>query len=73
MFDKPISNIEIFVKDKKSIDKIKKILSKTGNTEVKIKIQNEKNKYIFNLKNKRYVDRKNINLLKNQGISTNIF
>ena len=73
LFDKPISNIEIFVKDKKSIDKIKKILSKTGNTEVKIKIQNEKNKYIFNLKNKRYVDRKNINLLKNQGISTNIF
>ena len=72
LFDKPISNIELFIKDQKSIDKIEKILSKNGNTEVKIKIQDEKNKYIFNLKNKRFVDRKSLNLLKNQGISTNI-
>ena len=49
-----------------------KILSKNGNTEVKIKITDERNKYIINLKNKRFVDRKSLNLLKNQGISTNI-
>ena len=66
-------NIEIFIKDQKSIDKIEKILSKKGNTEVKIKINDEKNKYIINLKNKRFVDRKSLNLLKNQGISANIF
>ena len=72
LFNKPISNIELHIKDQKSISEIEKILSKLGNTEVKIKIQNEHNKYIFNLKNKRLVDRKNINLLKNQGISTNI-
>ncbi len=72
LFNKPISNIEIFIKDKKSIDKIEKILSKNGNTEVKIKIKDEKKKYIINLKNKRFVDRKSLNLLKNQGISTNI-
>ena len=72
LFNKPISNIEIFIKDQKSIDKIKKILSKNGNTEVKIKINDEKNKYIINLKNKRFVDRKSLNLLKNQGISANI-
>ena len=52
---------------------IEKILSKSGNTEVKIKIQDEKNKYIFNLKNKRFVERKHLSLLKNQGISTYIF
>ena len=62
----------ISIKDQKSIDKIKKILSKNGNTEVKIKINDDKNKYIINLKNKRFVDRKSLNLLKNQGISTNI-
>ena len=39
---------------------------------MKIKIKDEKNKYIINLKNKRLVDRKSLNLLKNQGISTNI-
>ncbi len=72
LFNKPISNIEIFIKDQKSIDKIEKILSKNGNTEVKIKIKDERNKYIINLKNKRFVDRKSLNLLKNQGISTNI-
>ena len=31
------------------------------------------NKLIFNLRNKRFVDRKNLNLLKNQGISANIY
>ena len=55
-----------------TVDEIEKILSKNGNTEVKIKIKDEKNKYIINLKNKRFVDRKSLNLLKNQGISTNI-
>ena len=73
LFNKPISNIEIFIKDQKSINKIEKILSKNGNTEVKIKINDDRNKYIINLKNKRFVDRKSLNLLKNQGISTNIF
>ena len=72
LFNKPISNVELFIKDQKFIDKIEKILSKDGNTEVKIKIQDEKKKYIFNLKNKRFVDRKSLNLLKNQGISANI-
>ena len=28
--------------------------------------------FTFNLKNKRYLDRTHINLLKNQGIDTNI-
>ncbi len=72
LLNKPISNVEIFIDNQKSIEMIEKILSKSGNTEVKIKIKDEKNKYIFNLKNKRFVDRKHLNLLKNQGISTYI-
>ncbi len=73
LLNKPISNVEIFIDNQKSIEMIEKILSKSGNTEVKIKIQDEKNKYIFNLKNKRFVERKHLSLLKNQGISTYIF
>ena len=72
LINKPISNIEIFIEDQKNLQTVEKILSKTGDTQVKISILADKDKYIFNLKNKRFVDRKNLNLLKNQGISTNI-
>ena len=72
LFNKPITNIEIFLNDPKSVEKIDKILSKNGETQVKINIKAENDKLIFNLKNKRLVDRKNLNLLKNQGISANI-
>ena len=73
LYDKPITNVEILVKDEKSLEKIEKILSKDGETHVVIKIDDKENKLIFNLKNKRFVDRKNLNLLKNQGISANIY
>ena len=51
---------------------IDKILYKPGETNVKIKIVSDSKEFIFNLKNKRYLDKTHINLLKNQGISTNI-
>ena len=73
LYNKPITNVEILVKDEKSLEKIEKILSKDGETHVVIKIDDKENKLIFNLKNKRFVDRKNLNLLKNQGISANIY
>ena len=48
------------------------MLNKAGNTEVKIEIKDQENHLIFKLKNKRQVDRKSLNTLKNQGISTTI-
>ena len=72
LFNKPISNVEIFLKNSNSIEKVEKILSKNGETQVQINIQDNKDNFIFNLKNKRFVDRKNLNLLKNQGILANI-
>ena len=72
ILNKPIENIEIILNNSKSIEKIEKILSKDGQTQVKINIQEDKEKLIFNLKNKRFVDRKHLNLLKNQGINANI-
>ncbi len=72
LFNQPIFNVEIFLKNSNAIEKVEKILSKNGETQVKINILDKKDNFIFNLKNKRFVDRKNLNLLKNQGISANI-
>ena len=72
LFNKPITDIEIILTNLNHIEKIEKILSENGETKVKINIQDEKEKFIFNLKNKRFVDRKHLNLLKNQGILANI-
>ncbi len=73
LYEKPINNIEIIIKDQKYLNDVQKILEKNGQTQVIIKILDQDNKLVFNLKNRRLVDRKNLNLLKNQGISTNIF
>ena len=73
LYEKPINNIEILIKNEKYLNQVQKILEKNGQTQVIIKILDQDNKLVFNLKNKRLVDRKNLNLLKNQGISTNIF
>ena len=72
LYNKPISSVELLIRDEFLIDNIKNILSETGSTEVKIKLLNKDKNLTFSLKNKRFVDRKNLNLLKNQGISTNI-
>lgn len=72
LINKPINLIEILLKDEKNLKNIKEILSKPGNTEVKINIEQEGIKYFFKLKNKRQVDKSHLNLLKNQGILANI-
>ena len=42
-----------------------------GKTEVLIKVNNDKEKFTFKLKNKRNIDRKLINLIKNKNIKAN--
>ena len=73
LYNQPINNVEIIINNEASINKIEKMLDKDGQTKVTIKIVDKKNNLVFNLKKKRYVDRKNLNLLKNQGISSNIY
>ena len=53
-----------------SINEISSLIEKEGLTEVKIKVKDKDNELVFKLKNKRLVDRKSINTLKNQDIST---
>ena len=72
MVNKPIKNVVISIEDENSLKKIDKILYKPGDTIVKIKVISNSEELVFNLKNKRYFNRSHINLLKNQGINTNI-
>ena len=48
---------------------ISKLLPRQGDTSVKIKLSDKENNFSFQLKNKRNIDRKTINLLRNKEIS----
>jgi len=72
LFNKPVPSITFNLKSTKDIDEISNLLHKEGSTEVKINILNKENKINFKLKNKRQIDRKSINILRNKDISTTI-
>ena len=69
LLNKPIQEVTLNLKSSKEIDEISKFLPEKGNTVIKIKISDKNNNYSFQLKNKRYIDRKTINLLRNKEIS----
>ena len=58
--------------DPEQVKEISNILIKEGSTNVKIIINSLDNNLVFQLRNKRFVDRQSINILKNQGILTTI-
>ena len=67
------SQLEVAKSKKRFNYQIKQILTKSGDTNVQIRIIEDAKNYAFKLRNKRLVDRSHINLLKKQGITTNIF
>ena len=56
----------------KTSDKISDLVDEEGTTEVKINITDKNNEISFKLKNKRLIDRKAINIIRNRDISTTI-
>jgi DNA polymerase-3 subunit alpha len=70
LFNKPVNEIVFNIKSIKDIDKISDLVDEEGTTEVIININDENNDISFKLKNKRLIDRKAINILRNNGIST---
>ncbi len=71
LYNKTINEV-IFELD--NADKIKilsDIINEEGKTEVLINVNNDNEKYTFKLKNKRNVDRKLLNLIKNKNILAN--
>ena len=67
--DKPISKVEFTLVNRTQVEELSKHISANGSTEVKIKFKENGNFYVFNLGNKRNIERKTLKLLKNRDIS----
>ena len=72
LINKPINSISFKVKNVDEVDRLSKMLKKGGDVEVNINIVSSDKAYKVKLKDKRFIDRKTVNLIKNQGISTTI-
>ena len=70
LFNKPVNEIIFNIRSIKEIDKISDLVDEEGTTEVTININDENNDISFKLKNRRLIDRKAINILRNNDIST---
>ena len=69
LLNKPINEVTFNLKSLKELDEISELLPKVGDTLIKIKISDKLYNFNFQLKNKRNIDRKTINLLRNKHIS----
>ena len=67
--NKPINEITFNVKSIEEIDRISQLIRNEGSTEVRIHITDKNKDLSFKLKNKRLIDRKSINRLRNEDIS----
>ena len=69
LLNKPIQEVTFNLKSQKELDEISKFLSSNGDTVIKIHMKDQNNEFKFQLKNKRNIDRKTVNLLRNKEIS----
>ncbi len=69
LLNKPIQEVTFNLRSSKELEDLSKFLPENGNTIIKINISDKNNDYSFQLKNKRNIDRKTINLLRNKEIS----
>ncbi len=69
LLNKPVSQVTFNLKSVRELEEISKVLIKSGDTLIKIKLSDENNSFNFFLKNKRNIDRKTVNLLRNREIS----
>jgi len=73
LFDKPISEVIFKLNSKDQIEKLSQILNKEGETKISIELKKDQTTLFFKLENPRKVDRKSLNLLKNEEIFSNIY
>ena len=72
LINKPIKEVTFDIKTEKQLDEISNFLSKNGETLVNIVFQKDDRNLIFQLENKRNLDRKTLNLIRNKEISATI-
>ena len=71
LLNRPIDEVKFVIKNDQALDHLSTRLSNLdGTSNIKIELNNLNNKLIFKLKNKRQIDRKSINLIKNKDILT---
>ncbi len=70
LLSKPINEVTFNLKSLKELNEISKILPEKGGTLIKINFRDNENNLYFQLENKRNIERKTINLLRNKEIST---
>ena len=68
LFNSPINEVSFDLKSEKQIEKISSILKNEGKTIVNINLVTKENVLKFRLKNGRKLDRKSLNILRNQEI-----
>ena len=68
LFNNPINEVSFNIKSDEQIKKISNILELEGKTIININLITEDNILKFRLKNARKLDRKSLNLLRNQEI-----
>ncbi len=69
LLNKPIEEVTFKLRSLEELNEISKIILENGNTSIKIKINDRNNELNFTLKNKRKIDRKMLNLIRNKEIS----
>ena len=69
LINKPIEEVLFNLKSLKELNEISKIIPNDGNTVVKIRLRDQNNELDFKLKNKRKIDRKMLNIIRNKEIS----
>ncbi len=69
LLNRQIEEVTFKIKSLDELTEISKSIPNNGNTIIKIKISDQENKFSFTLKNKRNIDRKTLNILRNKEIS----
>ena len=70
LLNSPINNVKFNLKNIDNLENIsKKITNNNGNSTIHIEVHDLDKKLTFKLKNKRQIDRKSVNLIKNKDIS----
>jgi len=69
LINKPINEVTFDLKSLNELEIISEFLLKNGDTSINIKLSDKNNDFKFQLENKRNIDRKSINLLRNKEIS----
>ncbi len=68
LFNSPMNEVSFKLNSQKQIEKISTVLNDKGKTVININLVTEKNILKFRLKNSRKLDRKSLNLIRNQEI-----